>query len=103
MAEPRVHLNIYGLRENINPHNYTPEIPLESDAFDSLFLNVSDTIKYVKDKGGYVTVNHYSQIGKDDRELYSWENFRDWGVDGFELVNEDNIQFDITTTEDSKT
>ncbi len=85
---PRVHLNIYGIYENINPHNFTPEIPLESPVFsDDLFLNISDTIAYVKDQGGYVTLNHYRS-----QDPYTWEEFRDWGIDGIEIVNGGSIQ-----------
>ncbi len=82
ISEPRIHLNIYGIRENINPIEYLEGIPLQSPYFDSKFLNVSDMIKYVKENGGYVTVNHYGDI-----KLYTWEQFRDWGVDGFEVAN----------------
>ncbi len=82
ISEPRIHLNIYGLRENINPIDFLEGIPLKSPYYDSKFLNVSDMIKYVKEQGGYVTVNHYGGI-----KLYTWEQFRDWGVDGFEVAN----------------
>jgi hypothetical protein len=82
ISEPRVHLNIYGLTEDINPPEYYPGIKLESPLFADQFLNVSDMIRYVKDRGAYVTVNHYKH-----ENPYTWAQFRDWGVDGFEIAN----------------
>jgi predicted metal-dependent phosphoesterase TrpH len=82
ISEPRVHLNIYGLEEDINPVTYYPGIDLESPLLPGKILNVSDMIHYVKSQGAYVTMNHY---GKPN--AYTWEEIRDFGVDGFEIAN----------------
>ena len=46
-------------------------------------------IKYVKSKGGYVIVNHYSD---PPGYPYTYEDLAKWGVDGFEIVNGDDIE-----------
>lgn len=88
-SEPRTHLNIYGLRENINPYVYYPGIRMDYEIMSgtSKFMNVSEMIQYVKANGGYVTVNHYSSSSP-----YSWEDYRRWGVDGFEIVTSGGIR-----------
>ena len=77
-----MHLNIYGLEETINPPEYYPGIELASPLLPGLILNVSDMIHYVKSHGGYATMNHYGTPN-----AYTWEQIRDWGVDGFEIAN----------------
>lgn len=75
---PDIHLNIFGLNHTIVPEEYaTPGGPLA--------LNVSDMIKYVKSKGAFVVVNHYHRYGSAP---YTYEELRDWGVDGFEIIND---------------
>jgi hypothetical protein len=81
-----IHMNIYGINETINPIVYTPGINFGNPRISSLYLNVSDTIKYVKANGGYITVNHYGMYGSEEIP-YSLDQLRDWGVDGFEIVN----------------
>jgi predicted metal-dependent phosphoesterase TrpH len=85
-AVPDVHMNIYGINETINPISYYPGIEFGNPLLPSLYLNVSDTIKYVKAHGGYITVNHYGK-GNPAARPFSLEQLRDWGVDGFEIVN----------------
>lgn len=81
--ENDIHLNIYGLTEEI--------VPLESEVLGGpRALNVSDMIKYVKHWGGYVTVNHYNNYKNKNGGIgvpYTYQQLRDWGVDGFEIVN----------------
>ncbi len=73
-----VHLNIYGMNETIVPIEYErPSGPLA--------LNVSDMIQYVKARGGFVVVNHYFVNASAP---HSYEQLRDWGVDGFEIIND---------------
>ena len=85
---PRTHLNIYGIEENINPYEYIPGLRIDKEGFGfGLFMNVSEMIAYVKGNGGYVTVNHYPR-----QDPFTWEQYRDWGVDGFEIVNGGSIQ-----------
>ena len=53
-------------------------------------MNASDLIQYVKSNGGYITVNHYNYDPNPRGGYgmpYSLEELRDWGVDGFEIVN----------------
>jgi hypothetical protein len=53
-------------------------------------MNASDTIAYVKANGGYITVNHYNYDPNPNGgfgEPYNLTQLRDWGVDGFEIVN----------------
>jgi hypothetical protein len=76
---PRIHLNVFGIEETIPTDEYlggnTSPNPVPP-------MNVSQMIAYVKSHGGYVTVNHYGSS-----EDYSLVQLRDWGVDGFEIVN----------------
>ena len=88
-AITKVHMNIYGLEEEI-------VAPIsENPTGNSLALNASDMIKYVKSKGGYVIVNHYNYYPNPSGSFgvpYTLEQLRDWGVDGFEIVNGDHMQ-----------
>ncbi len=81
--ENDIHMNIFGLTEDI--------VPLESEVPGGpRALNASDMIKYVKHWGGYVTVNHYNNKQNENGGIgvpYTYEQLRDWGVDGFEIVN----------------
>ncbi len=81
--ERDIHMNIYGLEEEI-------VAPMsENPTGKTTTLNASEMINYVKSKGGYVTVNHYSGYpGKP----YTYENLVSWGIDGFEIVNGDHIE-----------
>ncbi|MHA1340190.1 MAG: PHP domain-containing protein [Promethearchaeota archaeon] len=76
-----IHLNIYGIETPIIPEGWTA-------SKGSLIMNVSDMIQYVKSHGGYVTVNHYDSPSSAP---YTYEQLRDWGVDGFEIVNEGDL------------
>jgi len=92
-ADPyQIHMNIYNLNETI--------VPLESDTpewFDGpKAMNASDTIQYVKANGGFITVNHYNN--RENTEFggigypFNYTQLRDWGVDGFEIVNGGGIR-----------
>jgi hypothetical protein len=87
--EHDIHMNYYGLEEEI-------VAPLSKTWLGISFpLNTSDMIAYVKNKGGYVTVNHYNYDPNPKGGYgvpYTLEQLRDWGVDGFEIVNGDDIQ-----------
>ncbi|MFX0088122.1 MAG: PHP domain-containing protein [Candidatus Hodarchaeota archaeon] len=78
-----IHMNYYGITEEIVPlQSYTPGGPIA--------MNASDTISYVKTNGGYITVNHYNyeiNPGGGFGVPYSLDQLKDWGVDGFEIVN----------------
>jgi len=78
-----IHMNYFGLAEEIVPlESYTSGGPLA--------MNASDTISYVKAKDGYITVNHYNYDPNPNGGFgvpYSLDQLRDWGVDGFEIVN----------------
>jgi len=81
-ADPDFHMNYYGLAEEI--------VPLMSDNPITKVMNGSETIKYVKSKGGYITVNHYNYDPNPNGGYglpFSLDQLRDWGVDGFEIVN----------------
>ncbi len=75
---PDIHLNIYGIEEDLTPGEFA------GDLYSPNALNVSDMIRWVKARGGYVTVNHYTSA---PGRPYTYEALRDWGVDGFEIVN----------------
>ncbi|MFW9873732.1 MAG: PHP domain-containing protein [Candidatus Thorarchaeota archaeon] len=81
--ENEIHLNIFGLFEEIvPPQSYTPGGPIA--------MNISNTISYVKANGGYVTVNHYNYVPNPNGGFgvpYTLDQLRDWGVDGFEIVD----------------
>lgn len=81
--ENDIHINYFGLEEEI--------VPLESYTLDGpKAMNASDLIQYVKSKGGYITVNHYNYDPNPRGGYgvpYSLEELRDWGIDGFEIVN----------------
>jgi hypothetical protein len=70
-----LHLNVYGIEEDLTPTGY-------SDPPGPNPMNTSEMITYVKANGGYVTVNHYK---KAPGRPYTYEQLRDWGVDGFEV------------------
>ncbi|MGV9172998.1 MAG: PHP domain-containing protein [Promethearchaeia archaeon] len=77
------HLNIYGLEERIIPIEYAYE-------GGPTALNITEMVDYVKEKGGYVTVNHYNR--EEDRTPYSLEDYYEMGVDGFEIINKQDLQ-----------
>jgi len=78
-----IHMNIYGLDETI--------VPLESATVGGpKAMNAKDTIEYVKNNGGYITVNHYNYKNNGSGGYgvpYTLVQLRDWGVDGFEIIN----------------
>ncbi|MFX1375720.1 MAG: PHP domain-containing protein [Promethearchaeota archaeon] len=78
-----IHMNYYGVTEEIVPlQSYTPGGPIA--------MNVSDTISYVKANGGYIFVNHYNYNLNPSGGYgipYTLDQLRDWGIDGFEIVN----------------
>ncbi len=76
---PEIHLNIIGLEDTIIPVGALRK----NDVFGKS-MNVSDMIKYVKSHGGYVFVNHYRSFPGSP---YTYDQLRDWGVDGFEVIN----------------
>lgn len=86
--ENGIHMNIFGLKETI--------VPLESEAIGGApAMDAKDTIKYVKEKGGYVMVNHYNYNENPDGGFgtpYSLEDLMNWGVDAFEIVNGGRLQ-----------
>jgi len=91
-----IHMNIFGLEETLVPEE--SETP---DWFDGpKAMNAEDTIAYVKANGGFVIVNHYNSR---ENEVYGGRGrpfnhtqLRDWGVDGFELVNGGGVQESYT-------
>ncbi|MFX0106140.1 MAG: PHP domain-containing protein [Candidatus Hodarchaeota archaeon] len=84
--ENDIHINYFGLEEEIVPlESYTPGGPKA--------MNASDLISYVKVNGGYITVNHYnydSNPNGGNGVPYSLTQLRNWGIDGFEIVNGDS-------------
>ena len=77
-TDPEIHMNYFGLEEEIvPPESYTPGGPE--------VMNASELISYVKANGGFITVNHYHYDGFGTP--YTLEQLRDWGVDGFEIIN----------------
>jgi len=79
---PDFHMNYYGLAEEI--------VPPMSDNPITKVMNGSETIEYVKSKGGYIIVNHYNYDPNPNGGYglpFSLDQLRDWGVDGFEIVN----------------
>ena len=83
IPSPQIHINYFGLEEEI--------VPPESYALGGpKVMNASDLIIYVKANGGFVTVNHYNydlNPSGGNGMPYSLEQLRDWGVDGFEIIN----------------
>ena len=74
-----IHLNIYGETDTvIIPDNYWGE----EDSSET--LSCQEAIEWAKSEGLYVTVNHYEQ---NATAPFTFEQLRDWGVDGFEIVN----------------
>ncbi|MEX2680445.1 MAG: PHP domain-containing protein [Candidatus Sigynarchaeota archaeon] len=74
-----IHLNIFGIDFAI-----APEDQASLGYSDTLYLNVSDMIATVKANNGFVVVNHYTGW---PGWPYTFDQLRDWGVDGFEVVN----------------
>lgn len=81
--ENDIHMNYFGIAEELVPlESYIPGGPLA--------MNASDLIAYVKANGGYITVNHYNYDSNPNGGYgvpYTLDQLRDWGVDGFEIVN----------------
>ena len=81
--DPEIHMNYFGLDEEIvPPESYTSGGPVA--------MNASDLIAYVKANGAFITVNHYHYESNPDGGMgapYTLEQLRDWGVDGFEIIN----------------
>ncbi|NVM28604.1 MAG: hypothetical protein HWN65_07150 [Candidatus Helarchaeota archaeon] len=74
-----IHLNYFGVADIIvPPGNAKPGDP------SVIILNVSNMIAYVKSKGGFVIVNHYSS---PPGSPYTYNELLSWGVDGFEIIN----------------
>lgn len=84
---PGVHINIFGLDEVILPDNFYG-FPYSWDN-SVTSMNISDMIAYVHSQGGWVIVNHYY-----DEAYYTLEELRDFGVDGFEIINDGRV-YDI--------
>ncbi|MFW9867482.1 MAG: PHP domain-containing protein [Candidatus Thorarchaeota archaeon] len=84
-----IHMNYFGIEEKIVP-------PMSNTPYGNpLVLNASDMIKYVKSNGGYVTVNHYNYDPNPNGGFgvpYTLEQLSEWGVDGFEIINGDDVQ-----------
>ncbi len=82
-TNPEIHMNYFGLEEEIvPPESYTPGGPK--------VMNSSELISYVKANGGFITVNHYHYEPNPEGGFgapYTLEQLRDWGVDGFEIIN----------------
>ncbi|MFX0029099.1 MAG: PHP domain-containing protein [Candidatus Hermodarchaeota archaeon] len=91
-----IHMNYYGITEEVVPlQSYTPGGPLA--------MNASDTINYIKTNGGYITVNHYNYAPNPSGGFgvpYSLDQLRDWGVDGFEIVNDGSYRSDYQQVRD---
>jgi len=82
-TDPEIHMNYFGLEEEIvPPESYAPGGPE--------VMNASELISYVKANGGFITVNHYHYESNPEGGFgtpYTLEQLRDWGVDGFEIIN----------------
>ncbi len=77
--DPEIHMNYFGIEEELVPlESYTPGGPEA--------MNASDLISYVKSNGGFITVNHYNYVDGSGAP-HTLEELRDWGVDGFEIIN----------------
>ncbi|MHA1282731.1 MAG: PHP domain-containing protein [Promethearchaeota archaeon] len=83
-----IHMNLFGIKESLVPlESKTPGGPKA--------MNAEDVIKYVKEQGGYVIVNHYNYNPNPNGGFgtpYTLEQLREWGVDGFEIVNGGGIR-----------
>ena len=82
-TNPQIHITYFGLEEEIvPPESYTPRGPK--------VMNASELISYVKINGGFTIVNHYNNDANPEGGFgapYTLEQLRDWGVDGFEIIN----------------
>ncbi|MFW9947472.1 MAG: PHP domain-containing protein [Candidatus Odinarchaeota archaeon] len=78
-----IHMNYFGIAEELVPlQSYTPGGPKA--------MNAQEIIAYVKDNGGYIIVNHYNCDPNPNGGVgvpYTLTQLRDWGVDGFEIIN----------------
>jgi hypothetical protein len=77
-----LHLNVFGIEEDLTPKNYYGT-DTQPGAYAPNLLNTSEMISFVKARGGYVIVNHYSN--RPPGRPYNYTQLRDWGVDGFEI------------------
>lgn len=83
-----IHLNIYGIEEDIVPIEYEKLGGPKS-------MTTEEMIKHVKANGGYVIVNHYNNQENDIigglGMPYNYTELMEWGVDGFEIINEGDL------------
>ncbi len=73
---PYLHMNLFGVEEPITP-------PDQSGPYAPNQMTIPEAIEYTHSLGGYVIVAHYVP---PERAPYSYEQLRDWGVDGFEIA-----------------
>jgi len=74
-----IHLNIYGETDTVViPDNYWGEENTTET------LSCREAILWAKSEGLFITVNHYED---NIDPPFKFEQLRDWGVDGFEIVN----------------
>ena len=82
-TDPEIHMNYYGLEEEIvPPESYTPGGPE--------VMNASELIGHVKANGGFIIVNHYNYDANPEGGFgtpYTLDQLKIWGVDGFEIIN----------------
>jgi hypothetical protein len=83
-----IHLNIFCIEETLIPPD---EAVPNNEGWSYNVMNVSEMISYVKAHGGYVFVNHYTG---SPGSPYTYVQLRDWGVDGFEIINSGHEQSD---------
>lgn len=81
--ENDIHMNIYGLAETIVP-------PESTIVGGPKAMYAKEMIEYVKNNGGFVTVNHYNYDNNGSGGIgvpYTLDQLKNWGVDGFEIIN----------------
>ena len=83
-----LHINLFGIEDAIIPENYYYEGPYHYSEGPGP-MNVSEAINWTKENGGYVIVNHYD---RNASAPFSYEQLRDWGVDGFEVSDNDKYR-----------
>jgi hypothetical protein len=89
----RVHLNfIYP--PDTSSEDFESTVNIKGYISKPTDQEIEEAISKVKSLGGLVSVNHYSYNERLSKDSPTRDQLRDWGVDFFEIVNEDRYYED---------
>jgi histidinol phosphatase-like PHP family hydrolase len=98
----RIHLNFI-FPPNLVSEDYESVLTFKSYITKPSDQEIQDVINSIHSLGGLVSINHYSSSKRLTDNIPTREQLRDWGVDFFEIINNDdyydeNYQFCINNS-----